>query len=170
MWLFLVVTKTSKKSHITPILKELHWLPVESRVKYKLSTIVFKSINDPGFPQYLKDIIKHHTPKRNLRSNSRQLLETPRINLINYGQRALSNQAALQWNCLPETLKQSPSLQIFKKKLKTHLFEDSFSWISRPVSIPIEYYMYFSAIFAIFLCTIIKCLIFNAHVNLKCDN
>ena len=33
-----VVTRTSRFSHITPILKELHWLPIQYRVQYKILT------------------------------------------------------------------------------------------------------------------------------------
>ena len=40
-----VLTRTSKFSHITPILRELHWLPVRERVKYKIILLTWKIIN-----------------------------------------------------------------------------------------------------------------------------
>ena len=41
-----VVTLSRKSCHITPILKELHWLPVSQRIVFKLMLIVHKSVNN----------------------------------------------------------------------------------------------------------------------------
>ena len=41
-----VICKVSKYDHITPILKELHWLPVQARTEYKLVTLTFKCVHD----------------------------------------------------------------------------------------------------------------------------
>ncbi|KAI0224337.1 hypothetical protein LSAT2_024637 [Lamellibrachia satsuma] len=43
--------------HITPILKQLHWLPVKQRVRYKLCPIVHNSLHGTG-PQYLRELLK----------------------------------------------------------------------------------------------------------------
>ena len=40
-----VITLSRKSTHITPILRELHWLPVNYRIVYKLMLFVFKSMN-----------------------------------------------------------------------------------------------------------------------------
>ena len=43
-----VVTRTSRYCHITPIIKELHWLPVQYRVQYKILTHTYKhSMTNP---------------------------------------------------------------------------------------------------------------------------
>ena len=44
-------TLTRKSFHITPVFKELHWLPVGYRIVYKLLLIVFKSLDnlEPGY-------------------------------------------------------------------------------------------------------------------------
>ena len=73
--------KTSKRDHITPILKELHWLPIQFRIRYKISVIVYQCINNPYYPHYLKDLVKVYTPSRTLRSSYYHLLCTPRCNL-----------------------------------------------------------------------------------------
>ena len=36
-----LVKLTHKSDHVTPILKDLHWLPVQSRVDYKILPLVF---------------------------------------------------------------------------------------------------------------------------------
>jgi hypothetical protein len=38
-----LITRTKKFDHITPILKELHWLPIEERIKYKVLLLAHKA-------------------------------------------------------------------------------------------------------------------------------
>ena len=40
-----LVTRTRKYEHITPVLMDLHWLPVEQRIKYKILLLTYKSLN-----------------------------------------------------------------------------------------------------------------------------
>ena len=37
-----LVLQKSKRDHVTPLLKELHWLPVKYRIQYKLATLAFR--------------------------------------------------------------------------------------------------------------------------------
>ena len=46
-----VVTLSRKSCHITPILNELHWLPVSQRIVFKLMLIAHKSVNNIA-PKY----------------------------------------------------------------------------------------------------------------------
>ena len=48
-----LVTGTRLTDHITPVLKSLHWLPVQ-RITFKLSTLVHKCL-DGRAPGYLAD-------------------------------------------------------------------------------------------------------------------
>ena len=61
-----VVTRSSKFSHITPQLKKLHWLPVRSRVQFKIGLITYKILNQ-GQPVYLRELIHPYTSFRNTR-------------------------------------------------------------------------------------------------------
>ncbi|KAK7092232.1 hypothetical protein V1264_008015 [Littorina saxatilis] len=45
--------RKTKRDHITPLLRSLHWLPVNTRISYKLSTLVYKCLNDSA-PEYLQ--------------------------------------------------------------------------------------------------------------------
>ena len=72
-----LVTLTRKSSHITPVLKELHWLPVGYRIMYKLLLIVFKSLNNLA-PEYITCLLKPYNPSRMLRSEKMSLLCEPR--------------------------------------------------------------------------------------------
>ena len=47
-----IVTFTKKYKHITPSLIDLHWLPVEYRIIYKILLLVYKAINGLS-PSYI---------------------------------------------------------------------------------------------------------------------
>ena len=36
------VTRTPKSCHITPVLRSLHWLRINERIKYKLLSVTYK--------------------------------------------------------------------------------------------------------------------------------
>jgi len=38
-----LITGTRRRDHITPILRQLYWLPVRQRVEFKLAMLVFKT-------------------------------------------------------------------------------------------------------------------------------
>jgi len=47
-----LVTGTRRRDHISPVLRQLHWLPVHQRTKFKLAVLVYKSLYSLA-PQYL---------------------------------------------------------------------------------------------------------------------
>ena len=116
-----LVSGSKKQDHITPILHELHWLPVEKRITYKTLLITFKCLNNL-VPSYLSDLIIQYKPTRTLRSSSKNLLVIPRTYTIRYGERAFCAVAPRLWNGLPLDIRSINSLELFKKKLKAFLF------------------------------------------------
>jgi len=52
-----VTTETSKFDHITPILRELHWLPVRKRIVYKLAVTVYKCLHGLAPPYLAVDCV-----------------------------------------------------------------------------------------------------------------
>jgi len=50
------------------LLKQLYWLPVEWRIKFKIACITYKTISTTK-PAYLYSSLKHYTPSRTLRSS-----------------------------------------------------------------------------------------------------
>ena len=62
-----------KFCHITPILVELHWLPVRWRIDYKILLITFKAINGLA-PLYLSDLVSIKSSTYSLRSNDSKIL------------------------------------------------------------------------------------------------
>jgi len=63
---------------------------------------------------------------RCLRSASTDRLVAPSCKLSTFGSRTFKVAAAQTWNALPEDVTTSPTLPIFRKKLKTHLFRQSY--------------------------------------------
>ena len=80
-----LVAKKGKFEHISDILQSLHWLPVKSRIEFKLLVLVFKCFHDSA-PGYLQDLIQLYEPKRNLRSQSKNLLVKSRVNTKMFGE------------------------------------------------------------------------------------
>ena len=117
-----IVMISSKRQHITPILKALHWLPVKQRIQYKALLLTYKVIHKLA-PRYLEDLVRPYQQERNLRSANQHLLEVPSTRLKTFGDRAFSVYAPRLWNAMPIHVKQAPSLALFKKMLKEHLFK-----------------------------------------------
>ena len=113
-----------KHDHVTPLLKELHWLPVEQRIIFKILLFTFKALNNlcPSYTFCISYLLETYKPTRSLRSSSKNLLVIPRSKLKSYGDRALSVSAPKLWNDIPETIKCSVDLNAFKRNLKTYLF------------------------------------------------
>ena len=116
-----LVTRCSPDSHITPILHDLHWLPVKLRIDYKVILLTYKCIHGIA-PSYLSDLVQNYTPARRLRSSSKSLLVTNSVSTRSYGQRSFQYASALLWNGLPEHVKGTQSVSTFKTRLKTHMF------------------------------------------------
>ncbi len=64
-----VLTGTRKRDHISPVLASLHWLPVKSRIEFKVLLLTYKALNNQA-PSYLKELIVPYYPSRSLRSQN----------------------------------------------------------------------------------------------------
>ena len=113
----------SKRDHVTPMLKELHWLPVKARCIYKLLVLAYRHFDGSLAPSLDKNL---ETPvsARDLRSSKERLLVVPSYELKSAGKRSFSVAAATHWNKLPPKLRHVTSLSTFKKHLKTFLFNE----------------------------------------------
>ena len=115
------IFKCRKQHHISHLLMSLHWLPINARIKYKLSVIchsLFLGLS----PTYLSDLLFVYTQKRNLRSSSDNgILCIPKLRTKTFGHRSFSFAAQTIWNSLRSELRHTDSIQKFKLALKTHL-------------------------------------------------
>ena len=120
-----LVSSTRKRDHITPVLVNLHWLPVQYRSHYKILLYTYKALHGLA-PSYLAELIQRYCPTRSLRSESKSLLVVPKTLTFTYGSRCFSQSAATLWNPLPDHVKDAKSLSQFKSNLKTHLFKKAY--------------------------------------------
>ncbi|KAK6178617.1 hypothetical protein SNE40_013367 [Patella caerulea] len=120
-----LVKRKKKYDHVTPLLRDLHWLPVQYRIIFKINMMTYKALHNKA-PDYIKEMIIKYNPNRNLRSTSHNLLTEKRSKLKRSGDRAFSVSAPKLWNVLPETIRLSKTMDIFKTKLKTHLYNQAY--------------------------------------------
>ena len=110
-----------KHDHIGSTLKDLHWLPVKQRIKYKILLLVYKCLNNLG-PDYLSSELSY----ANILGCNVQLKE-PKMN-SSYGDRSFSKIGPKLWNLLPSEVKCCTCIISFKTALKTHLFLEAFDY------------------------------------------
>ncbi len=121
-----VIVRQKKHGHVTPILINLHWLPVQQRICFKILLLTYKAVNGSG-PQYLQELLKFCVKGRyDLRSTKDPLrLRIPSSNLITYGDRSFRIMAPHLWNSLPPAVRGCMTINSFKTAVKTILFKDA---------------------------------------------
>ena len=117
-----IVSKIKKVDHISPVLAHLHWLPVKKIIQFKILLLTYRCLHDMA-PQYLSELLTWYTPTRHLRSSDQCLLTVPKSRVKSYGDNSFQVAAPRAWNDLPFHLRNSLSLELFKKNLKTYLFQ-----------------------------------------------
>ncbi|XP_078103106.1 uncharacterized protein LOC144515831 [Sander vitreus] len=117
-----LITRSKSWHHITPVLKQLHWLPISHRITYKILVLTYKALHHLA-PSYLTDLLSQEI---SLRSTSAGLLCIQKSNLHSFGDRAFSRAAPRLWNSLPQEIRTYESLTIFQSHLKTHLFTTAY--------------------------------------------
>ena len=95
-----VVHRASYRMSPSSLLEQLHWLPIDLRIAFKIATLTFKTLN-LGQPEYLGNVIKRHIPGRALRS----AIDSERLNLPTtktvISQRGFRIAAPTIWNAKP---------------------------------------------------------------------
>lgn len=119
-----------KYDHVTPLLKELHWLRVPERITFRLATLAYRCQHGMA-PQYLAVQLRRTADiesKQHLRVASTDTLASTRPRSLHptIGDRAFSEAATRAWNSLPSSVHSAESLAVFKRRLKTELFDRSF--------------------------------------------
>ena len=90
------IPRNMTRSH----LRSLYWLPVRSRIIFKILLLVYKSIH-VLVPAYLSELIKPYAPESNQRSGMKSRLIEPRTRLVTFSDRAFYKAGPTLWNKLP---------------------------------------------------------------------
>jgi len=93
----------------------------------RLSTDLVCSYNikSTGQPVYLRELLSDYQPVRTLRSSSKHLL-TVNVAETVLATRRFRHSAVAVWNSLSDGIRESSNIDIFKRKVKTHLINDAF--------------------------------------------
>ena len=123
-----LLMNVGKHSHITPILYELHWLPIQARIKFKIILFAFKAVHNLA-PSYINSLLTIKSKSSyGLRSNDGLYLEPAKGKMLKtFGARSFQAAAPYLWNRLPHEIRLIESLHKFKKAIKTFLFNEAFS-------------------------------------------
>jgi len=100
----------------------LHWLKAKKQIDFKLTVLVFKCVHGYA-PPYLADELSRPADslvRCKLCSASSSILVVCRTRLTTVGDRSFLVAASHVWNNLPQHVITSPSLRVFKNRLKTH--------------------------------------------------
>ena len=120
-----LICSRPRSSRITPLLRDLHWLPIRQRISFKILLIVYKALIGQA-PSYIAELLplKSYKHTHNLRSaKDTLLLQIPTCKTkITLGDRAFACAAPKLWNNLPLEIRTSPTVETFKTRLKTYLF------------------------------------------------
>ena len=116
-----VVAQKPRFCHITPVLSDLHWLPVRHRISFKIATVTFRVLQ---FQQsaYLASFIPKYVPVQALRSSSSLSLCVPPRKTTMATSKSFSSVASNIWNALPNHVSSISTLPAFRRALKHHLY------------------------------------------------
>ena len=83
----------------SPLLKSLHWLPIKSRIKFKLNLLTYKALF-MGTPTYLSDLLHFEKHQNTLRSESTKYIPDRGQSKRNYVHSSFVVAASRLWNKL----------------------------------------------------------------------
>ena len=118
-----LVLKKKRRDHVTPLLKELHWLPVKFRCQYKIATLAYRHF-EGSLPPYLSSSLCTYEPSRSLRSSIEKAAQNSKA------------KSQIIWTTFFQfhgtislefaALRNVTTLSQFKSQLKTFLFAQAF--------------------------------------------
>ncbi len=146
--------------NISPVLQQLHWLPVKYRVEFKILLLTYKALHNLA-PQYLNQLLHVYTPSRALRSSSSISLVVPRIRLTTVGARSYSYAPPpppAYGIPLPLIFAIAIAFWLLKHVLKhiflDRLFYDMYYWVSTAL------YLYMYRVCCVFLFFAVTCIFY----------
>ena len=126
------VSGASRFSHVSPILKSLHCLPVKQRIIFETLLLLYKFLTS-GKPKYFAPYLSLYTSAVTTRhSNPEKVFLKVHFYSSSFHKskvhfsKSFSNDAPKLGNDLPLEIGTTPTLSCFKMQLKTYLFQMSF--------------------------------------------
>jgi len=119
-----LVLNLRPQDHVTPALQQLHWLPIDYRITYKLR-LIMHLVHTERAPQYLSDSVQtvaRSSGRPGLRSSNTAVYAN-RWCRTKFG---FSHAGPTAWNSLPHHLHQITDTGLFKRRLITELFRSAY--------------------------------------------
>ncbi len=124
----LLINGARRSDHVSPLLRSLHWLRATERINFRLAVLAYRCLHGLA-PSYLAGElcqVADVAARQRLRYSSTADLIVPRTNCSTIGDRAFPVAASRVWNSLPPSVTSSPTLAVFRRRLKTELFARSY--------------------------------------------
>ena len=122
-----LIFASTRFSSISPLLKELNWLPVPARIDFRLAVLASRC-RQGAAPDYLMSALRPASslPARSgLRSAATSALLVPFTRRPTLGGRSFPVTAARIWNSLPPSLRTEDNHACFKRFLSSYLLSKS---------------------------------------------
>ena len=94
-----LITQTGRREHITPVLRQLHWLPVRRRMEFNLAFLVYKALHGLAPPYLSDDCLLVAEVGRHLRSADARTCVVPRTR-THFGDKSFAVAGPRVWNSL----------------------------------------------------------------------
>ena len=112
-----LITGQNSRDHITDTLKALHWLPVCSRIQFKILLWTHKTIHGQA-PSFLRDLVAIRKAPRPTRAcHGGTILVQTKSKLKSAGDRNFQTVASRLWNALPRELRMTVRVLIYSKNV-----------------------------------------------------
>ena len=114
-------------NHISLLLQQLHWFKAAERIDYKLAALVYKCLHKTAAPYIADEFYQpvDYEARRYLHSTSSSLI-VQCTQLSTVSDRTFPVIGVCVWNGLLQGVTLAPSLPVFCRRLKSHLFRRCF--------------------------------------------
>ncbi len=106
-----LIFNESKRTHITSLFINLHWLPITARITFKALMFAYKTPSGSA-PLYLNSLLQTYMPSRSLRSASERRIIEPSQRGTKSLSQTFSFTVPIWWNDLPNSIRAAESLAI----------------------------------------------------------
>ena len=107
---------------VSQLVRSLGWMTIEEQVKYFTLLLAFKSVNGQA-PSYLCEKFTFYESTYGTRAMDGFKLREPKPNLDIF-KRSFMYSSTKLWNNIPQSLRESPSLNTFKHNYKKYLTQN----------------------------------------------
>ena len=121
-----IITNLGKYYHIADAMKKLHWLPIESRIQYKVLVLMHACVHNIA-PPYLSSLLTSYVPSREMRSSGKLILHQPIPNMVTYGKRSFAYGGPRLWN--EYKIAYNSLTRDFQTGIKTHTYKNLYTHV-----------------------------------------